>query len=168
MAFEVKVFLRAVAVLAVAATQAACDAPRDTRAYDPGPRGYVAFYIPADDPAYNELHVGAQVYRVENGRRVFAGSTQQWKNLTPARHGLTLALPPGEHAFSVEIAGGTVPVSLRVEKDFYYPVRIGAVDIVRSRMIGMSEQIRFNIRATPEMPIPPGTGAYASGGAGAN
>lgn len=156
MVFEVKTFLRAMAVLAAGATLSACDAPRDAKAYDAGPRGYVAFYIPADDPAYSDLHVGAQVYRIEDGKRVFAGSTQKWKNLTPARHGLTLALPPGDHAFSVEMAGGAAPVSLRIEKDHYHPVRIGAVDIVRSQVIGMSEQIRFRIQATPETPIPPG------------
>ncbi|MEW6120675.1 MAG: hypothetical protein AB1593_11370 [Pseudomonadota bacterium] len=133
-----------------------CDAPRDAKTYDAGPKGYVAFYIPADDPAYTDLHVGAQVYRIVDGRRVFAGSTQKWKTLQPARHGLTLALPPGDHAFSVEMAGGAAPVALHVERDYYHPVRIGAADIVRSQMIGMSEQIRFSIQAIPETPIPPG------------
>lgn len=151
-----KAFLNRLAGLAVGMALAGCGAPHESETRDAGPRGYVAFYIPADDPAYNELHVGAQVYRIEGGKRVFAGSTQKWKNLTPARHGLTVALPPGEHAFSVEMAGGAAPVSIQVEKDTYHPVRIGAADIVRSQMIGMSEQIRFSIRATPETPIPPG------------
>lgn len=150
-----KAFLNILIALVAGLALQGCDAPRESARYDAGPRGYVAFYIPADDPAYHDLHVGAQVYRLDDGRRVFAGSTQKWKNLQPARHGLTLALPPGEHAFSVEMAGGAASVSLRVEKDYYHPVRIGAVDIVRSRMIGMSEQVRFHIRAVPETPIPP-------------
>lgn len=136
---------------------ASCGAPHESGPRDAGPKGYVAFYIPADDPAYSELHVGAQIYRIEHGKRVFAGSTQKWKNLTPPRHGLTVALPPGHYTFSVEMAGGAAPVSLTVEKDVYTPVRIGAIDIVRSQMIGMSEQVHFNIRATPEKPIPPGS-----------
>ncbi|MCA1978709.1 MAG: hypothetical protein LDL19_05675 [Thiobacillus sp.] len=143
-------------VLAAGLLLAACGAPQQTETHDAGPRGYVAFYIPADDPAYSDLHVGAQIYRIEAGKRVFVGSTQKWKNLVPARHGLTVALPPGAYTFSVEMAGGAAPVSLTVEQDVYTPVRIGAVDLVRSQMIGMSEQVHFNIRATPETPIPPG------------
>lgn len=134
---------------------AGCDAPRDAGTYDAGPRGYVAFYIPADDPAYGELRVGAQIYRIEGGKRIFAGSTQKWRNLQPARHGLTLALPPGDYAFSVEMAGGAAPVTLRVERDHYHPVRIGATGLIRSQMIGMSDRIQFRIRVTPETPIQP-------------
>lgn len=148
--------LYSTACLLAGALLAGCDAPRDAGAYDAGPRGYVAFYIPADDPAYGELHVGAQIYRIEGGKRVFAGSTQKWRNLRPARHGLTLALPPGDYAFSVEMAGGAAPVALRVERDYYHPVRIGAADLVHSQMIGMSDRIQFRIRVTPETPIPPG------------
>jgi hypothetical protein len=148
--------LHATAALVAGLALVGCDAPHDPKPFDAGPKGYVAFYIPADDPAYSELHVGAQVYRVDGGQRVFVGSTQKWKHTSPARHGLTVAVTPGEHAFSVEIAGGKAPVALKVEKDYYHPVRIAAFNIVRSRMVGMSERFQFDIRATPETPIPPG------------
>lgn len=153
-------YLSGLVGLAASLLIAGCDAPHESGTYDAGPRGYVAFYIPADDPAYGELHVGAQVYRIVAGKRVFEGSTQKWKNLQPARHGLTLALPPGDYTFSVEMAGGAAPVSLKVERDYYYPVRIGAADIVHSQMIGMSDRVQFQIRATPEAPIPPGTAPH--------
>jgi len=148
--------LHATAALLAGLALVGCGEPHTAKAFDAGPKGYVAFYIPADDPAYSELHVGAQVYRVEGGQRVFAGSTQKWKHMSPARHGLTVAVAPGEHAFSIEIAGGKAPVTLKVEKDFYYPVRIGATNIIRSQMVGMSERFQFDIQATPETPIPPG------------
>ena len=144
------------ALLVAGAALVGCDASHDTKPFDDSPKGYVAFYIPADDPAYSELHVGAQVYRVVEGQRIFAGSTQKWKNLSPVRHGLAVAVPPGEHSFAIEIAGGTTPVTLKVAQDYYYPVRIAAYNITRRQMGGMSDRIQFQIRATPETPIPPG------------
>ncbi|MDO9467880.1 MAG: hypothetical protein Q7J36_11325 [Thiobacillus sp.] len=145
------------ALLVAGAALVGCDAPHDITPFDDRPKGYVAFYIPADDPAYSELHVGAQVYRVVEGQRIFAGSTQKWKNLSPVRHGLTVAVPPGEHTFAIEIAGGTTPVTLKVEQDYYYPVRIAAYNVTHRLLGGMSDHIQFQIRATPETPIPPGT-----------
>jgi hypothetical protein len=144
------------ALLVAGAALVGCDASHDTKPFDDSPKGYVAFYIPADDPAYSELHVGAQVYRVVEGQRIFAGSTQNWKNLSPVRHGLAVAGPPGEHTFAIEIAGGTTPVTLKVAQDYYYPVRIAAYNITRRQIGGMSDRIQFQIRATPETPIPPG------------
>ncbi len=154
--YRMNMHLTALIGLAAGLLLAGCGAPHEAEAYDAGPRGYVEFYIPADDPAYSELHVGAQVYRIEGDKRVFVGSTQKWKHLNPVRHGLTVAVAPGEHAFSVAMAGGAVPVALKVEKDYYYPVRIAAAHIVRTQMVGMSDRIQFQIRATPETPIPPG------------
>ena len=149
--------LRATLVLLVAgAALAACDAPHDTQPFDDGPKGYVAFYIPADDPATSELHVGAQVYRVVEGQRIFAGSTQKWKGVSPARQGLTIAVAPGEQTFAVEVAGGSTPLTLTVEKDYYYPVRIAAYNISRRQIGGMSDRIQFQIRVTPEAPVSPG------------
>lgn len=149
--------LRVSLVLLVAGVAlAGCDAPHDTQAFDDGPKGYVAFYIPADDPAISELHVGAQVYRVVEGQRIFAGSTRKWKGLSPPRQGLTLAVPPGEQAFAVEVAGGSAPLTLTVEKDHYYPVRIAAYGISRRRIGGMSDRIQFQIQVTPEAPVSAG------------
>jgi hypothetical protein len=149
--------LRATLVLLVAgAALVGCDAPHDTQPFDDGPKGYVAFYIPAADPATSELHVGAQVYRVVEGQRIFAGSTRKWKGVSPARHGLTIAVAPGEQAFAVEVAGGSTPLTLTVEKDYYYPVRIAAYSISRRQIGGMSDRIQFQIRVTPETPVSPG------------
>ncbi len=150
-------YLHAAAVLLVAgAALVGCDVPHDTTPFDDGPKAYVAFYILADDPATRKLRVGAQVYRVVEGQRIFAGSTQKWKNLSPARHGLTVTVPPGEHTFAVEIAGGTTRVTLKLEQDYYYPVRIAAYNVTHRPLGGMNDRIQFQIRATPEAPIPPG------------
>ncbi|MFO7543776.1 MAG: hypothetical protein R6W97_13345 [Thiobacillus sp.] len=67
------------ALLVAGATLVGCDAPREPEPFVEGPKGYVAFYIPADDPAYSEFHVGAQVFRIVDGQRIFEGSTQKWK-----------------------------------------------------------------------------------------
>lgn len=134
---------------------AGCDAPRAPEPFDDGPKGYVAFYIPADDPAYREFHVGAQVFRVENGQRIFEGSTQKWKKLSPPRHGLTVAVAPGVHAFSVEVVGAMAPVTLEVKENHYHPVRIEAYNITHGQIVGTTDHIQFKIRATPETPTPP-------------
>ena len=156
---EMKTLLLALAGLVASATLPGCDAPHD-KPYEAGPKGYVAFYVPADDPTYSELHVGAQVYRMEGGRRVFEGSTQKWTHLVPPRQGLTVAVAPGPQVFSIEMAGGRASVSLDVKKDLYYPVRIAAVDVVHSQMIGVSDRVQFAIRATPEAPIAPGAASH--------
>lgn len=134
---------------------AGCDAPRAPEPFDDGPKGYVAFYIPADDPAYREFHVGAQVFRVENGQRIFEGSTQKWKKLSPPRHGLTVAVAPGVHAFSVEVVGAVAPVTLEVKENHYHPVRIEAYNITHGQIVGATDHIQFKVRATSETPTPP-------------
>ena len=141
---------------AVLAGLSACEAPPEP-GYQAGPRAYVAFYLPANDPAYAELHLDVQIYRLDDGQRVFAGALQKWKNLRPERAGLTVPVAPGRHAFSVEMAGGAATVALDVRPNIYYPVRIGAANIVRGRLIGASDRIRFDIRVTPEQPVPPGS-----------
>ena len=115
----------------------------------------VALYIPADDSTYREFHVGAQVFRVENGQRFFEGSTQKWKKLSPPRHGLTVAATPGVHAYSVEVVGAATPVTLEVKENHYHPVRIEAFGITHGQIVGTTDHIHFKIRATPETPTPP-------------
>ncbi len=137
-------------VIAVVNGIVGCDGSRQDQAFDGGPRGYVEFYIPADDPALTELHVDAQIWQMVDGERRFAGMTKKWKSGSGQKHGLVVPVAPGEHEFSVEVAGGATPVKVRVGKDDYLPVRITASGITRTQLMGMSNRIQFRIDATPE------------------
>lgn len=147
---------RAMSLCLAAAILTACDEPREREAFLEGPKGFVEFYIPGGDPLAAEMHADAQVFLVRNGERVFKGMTLKWKKAADARHGLVVAVPPGAHTFSVEVAGGATPVSVNVEKDAYLPVRITSSGITRTQIIGMTNRVQFKIHATPEAPQRPG------------
>lgn len=139
---------RAILLTFAAVTLSACAEPRD--AFIEGPKGYVEFYIPGEDPLVAELKADAAVYLLSDGQRVFQGMTLKWKKLAPARHGLVVAVPPGGHRFSVEVAGGETPVTVNLEKDAYIPVRITSSGVSRAAMLGTTNRVRFRIDATPE------------------
>lgn len=148
--------LRALPLWIAALLLGACGEPQEREAFIEGPKGFVEFYIPGDDPLAAEMHADAQVFLVRNGERVFKGMTLKWKKTAGARHGVVVAVPPGAHTFSVEVAGGGTPVSVNVEKDAYLPVRVTSSGITRTQIVGMTNRVQFKIHATPEAPQRPG------------
>lgn len=151
-----EIFRRVFLCVTVAVLVAACSESNEPGKFIEGPKGYVEFYIPSDDPLAAEMHADAQVFLVRNGERVFKGMTLKWKKTAGARRGVVVAVPPGTHTFSVEVAGGGTPVSVNVEKDAYVPVRITSSGITRTQIIGMTNRVQFKIHATPEAPQRPG------------
>jgi hypothetical protein len=84
--------------------------------------------------------------------------TLNWKKTADRRHGLVVAVPPGEHTFSVEVAGGAIQLRVPVAKDAYQPVRITSSGITSSAMLGMTKRVQFRIEANVEAPQIPGAG----------
>jgi hypothetical protein len=84
--------------------------------------------------------------------------TLNWKKTADRRHGLVVAVPPGTHTFSVEVAGGATPVNVSVVKDMYQPVRITSSGIASTAMLGMTKLVQFRIEANVEAPQLPGAG----------
>jgi hypothetical protein len=134
----------------------ACGEPRES--FVEGPRGFVEFYIPGDDPLAAELNADASIFLLRDGRRVFQGMTLRWSKLTPVRHGLVVAVAPGNHRFSVEVAGGETPVTVAVEENGYVPVRISSSGPSRTAMLGTTDRVQLRISASVESPRVPGEG----------
>jgi hypothetical protein len=84
--------------------------------------------------------------------------TLKWKKLAPVRHGLVVAVSPGGHRFSVEVAGGETPVTVNVGQDAYVPVRITSSGLSRAAMLGTTNRVQFRIHAEPEAPRLAGAG----------
>ena len=82
------------------------------------PKGCIKFY------KYTRESIGiqAQVYRIENNEKIFAGRTSNWG--FGKETGLKLFLPPGEYDFLLTLATAETNVHVRVEEDTMTPVRI--------------------------------------------
>jgi hypothetical protein len=142
-------FQAAVAAIFLLAGLAACG-DKSEPAFSDDPKGYVEFYLP--EPRLGDENVGIdlQVYRIENGKRVFLGMTQKWKNLAEPRRGLTIAAPPGEQGFVVVYGSAEAPVTVKVEEGGYHRVRIEMTGLSSQQVIGTMRQLSFGLKATPE------------------
>ena len=147
-----KRFQAVLAAIFLLAGLAACgDKPE--AAFSEEPRGYVEFYMPEPRLGEESIGIDTQVYRIENGKRVFLGMTRKWKNLAEPRRGLTISVPPGEQAFIVVYGGAEAPVTVKVEEGGYHRVRIEMTGVSYQQVIGTTRQLRFGLRATL-MPAP--------------
>jgi hypothetical protein len=139
----------ALAAMFLLAGLAACGEKPET-GFSNEPRGYVEFYLP--EPKFGEESIGIdiQVYRIENGKRVFLGMTQKWKHLAEPRRGLTVPVPPSEQSFVVAYGSAEAPVTVKVEEGAYQRVRIEMTGLSSQQVIGTTQQLSFGLKATAE------------------
>ena len=115
-------------------------------------RGFVEFYLPEPRLGEESLGIDTQVYRIENGQRVFLGMTQKWMNLAEPRRGLTVTVPPGNLDFVVVYGNAEAPFNLIVHEGTYHRVRIELTGLSSQQLIGTTRQLSFGLKAMPEPP----------------
>lgn len=142
-------FQAATAVIFLLAGLAACNDQPEVD-FSEGPKGYVEFYMPETRMGEESIGVDTQVYRIENGRRVFLGMTRKWKGLAEPKRGLTVAAPPGEQSFLVVLDRAEAPVTVKIEEGGYHKVRIDMTGLSHEQVIGATRQLRFGLQATVE------------------
>ncbi len=142
-------FQAAITAIFLLAGLAACG-NKSEPAFSEEPKGYVEFYMTETRLGEESVGIDTQVYRIENGKRVFLGMTQKWKHLAEPRRGLTVSAPPGEQAFVVVYGGAEAPVTVKVEEGAYQRVRIEMTGLSSRQVIGATHQLSFGLKAAPE------------------
>ncbi|MGF1644096.1 MAG: hypothetical protein ACFCUJ_10655 [Thiotrichales bacterium] len=138
---------------------AGCGEPSEEH-FIAGPKAYVEFYIPSDDPVQEKYKVDASIYRIEGGKRVFEGMTRKNRDEGATKHNRVVVVTPGEHQFEVVVAGGDTPLTIAVDDGVYQPVRIWFSGSTREQLMGMTNKIQFKVNLTADAPIIP---THASG-----
>lgn len=145
----------AVLAIGLLAGLAGCDSRTGDAAFDDKPKAYVEFFFPTEQ-SESAVDVDAQVFRLENGERVFQGMTKKWSGLTEQRHGLTVTSPVGLQQFVISANGALTHVELKLLTGEYRRVRISFVDVKQHQFIGTTLQLSFGIRAAEEKAGQPG------------
>ncbi|MGF1546597.1 MAG: hypothetical protein ACFCUG_04690 [Thiotrichales bacterium] len=133
----------------------ACGGDRADERFVAGPKAYIEFYIPSDDPVQAVYKVDASVYRLDGGKRVFDGMTRKNRDSGASKHNLVVTVPPGAHRFEIDVAGGTTAFSVAVDDGVYQPVRIWFSGATRDQLMGMSNKIQFKVHLAADPPVIP-------------